>query len=126
MLALSKLSMTQFFSTPQLAAILSFSSRFSGISDLQMMISGVMPMRLSSPTLCWVGFVFSSPATLINGTSVRWIFSALFLPTSTLSALIASKNGSPSMSPTVPPISTMSTSLPSPAFLIRSTISPTM
>ena len=126
MLAESILSMTQLRSTPQLAAILSFNSRFSGCSARQMIISGLMPMRRSSPTLCWVGLVFSSPATFINGTSVRWIFIARLRPTSMRRARIASKNGNPSMSPTVPPISTISMSRPSPAFLMRSTISPTM
>ena len=52
MLAESMLSMTQLRSTPQLAAILSFSSRFSGCSARQMIISGLMPIRRSSPTLC--------------------------------------------------------------------------
>ena len=31
-------------------------------SERQMRMSGWMPISISSRTLCWVGFVFSSPA----------------------------------------------------------------
>ena len=126
MLAASTLSMTQFLSTPQEIAILSFKSLSRGFSLRQMIISGLIPMRLSSPTLCCVGLVLSSPAALMKGTKVRWIFIALFLPTSSFRARMASKKGKPSMSPTVPPISTIKMSLFSPALIIRSLISPTM
>ena len=37
-------------------------SRSSGDSERQSSMSGWMPMRRSSLTECWVGFVFSSPA----------------------------------------------------------------
>ena len=36
------------------------------------MMSGWTPMRRSSLTECCVGFVFSSPAVSMNGTSVTW------------------------------------------------------
>jgi hypothetical protein len=35
-------------------------------------MSGWIPMRRSSFTECCVGFVFSSPAASMNGTSVTW------------------------------------------------------
>ena len=36
------------------------------------MMSGWMPISRSSSTECWVGLVFSSPATPMKGTSVTW------------------------------------------------------
>ena len=77
-----------------------------------MTMSGWMPMRRSSWTECCVGFVFSSPALPRNGTSVRWTNMQRSRPTSEWNWRSASRNGSDSMSPTVPPISvmTMSTS----------------
>ena len=38
-----------------------------------------MPMSRSARTLCCVGLVFSSPAALMYGTSVRWMKS-MFSP----------------------------------------------
>ena len=75
-------------------------------------MSGWMPIRRSSLTECCVGLVFSSPAWPMYGTSVRWMYMQRRRPTSTGNCRIASRNGSDSMSPTVPPISviTMSTS----------------
>ena len=73
-------------------------------------MSGWMPMRRSSLTECCVGLVFSSPAWPMYGTSVRWMNMQLRRPTSTGNWRIASRNGSDSMSPTVPPISVMTTS----------------
>ena len=93
-----------------------------------MTMSGWMPMRRSSWTECCVGFVFSSPALPRNGTSVRWTNMQRSRPTSEWNWRSASRNGSDSMSPTVPPISvmTMSTSLDSATSLMRFLISSVM
>ena len=82
-------------------------------------------MRRSSFTECCVGFVFSSPAASMNGTSVQWRYITFSGPTSRRNWRIASRNGSDSMSPTVPPISEMTTSAGAAfaARLIRSLIS---
>ncbi len=64
-----------------------------------------MPIERSSLTECWVGLVLSSPALGMKGTSVRWMKAVEPRGNSLPSWRIASKNGSPSMSPTVPPIS---------------------
>ena len=82
-------------------------------------------MRRSSFTECCVGFVFSSPAASMNGTSVTWTYITFSGPTSRRNWRIASRNGSDSMSPTVPPISEMTTSveLASAARRIRALIS---
>src|SRR2546421_7504179 len=53
-------------------------------------------------TLCCVGFVFSSPAAAMNGTSVTCTKSVFSAPSSSLIWRIASRKGSDSMSPTVP------------------------
>ena len=79
-------------------------------SDRQTTMSGWMPMRRSSLTECWVGLVFSSPAWPMYGTSVRWMNMQRLRPASTGNWRIASRNGSDSMSPTVPPISVITTS----------------
>ena len=91
-------------------------------------MSGAIPMRRSSLTECWVGFVLSSPAWPMYGTSVRWMNMQRRRPTSTGNWRIASRNGSDSMSPTVPPISviTKSTSLDSAISRIRCLISSVM
>ena len=68
-------------------------------------MSGWMPIERSSLTECWVGLVFSSPADGMYGSSVRWMKTAWPRGSSLPSWRIASKNGRPSMSPTVPPIS---------------------
>ncbi len=93
-----------------------------------MTMSGAIPMRRSSLTECWVGLVFSSPACPMYGTSVRWMNMQRRRPTSTGNCRIASRNGSDSMSPTVPPISviTKSTSVASAISLIRCLISSVM
>ena len=61
--------------------------------------------------LCWVGLVFSSPAALRYGTSVTWMIQAVFVarPRARIWRM-ASRKGWLSMSPTVPPISVMTTS----------------
>ena len=93
-----------------------------------MIMSGAIPIRRSSLTECCVGFVFSSPAWPMYGTSVRWMNMHRRRPTSTGNWRIASRNGSDSMSPTVPPISviTTSTSLASAISVIRCLISSVM
>ncbi len=75
-----------------------------------MRMSGWIPISMSSRTECCVGFVFISCVAAMNGTSVRWMKIALSRPTSWRNWRIASRNGSDSMSPTVPPISEMTTS----------------
>ena len=84
-----------------------------GRSVRQSRTSGWIPMVRSSLTLCWVGLVFSSPEVEIWGTSVRWTKTVLAGPRARRIWRMASRNGWPSMSPTVPPISTMTTSIPS-------------
>ncbi len=100
----------------------------SSPSERHMSMSGWMPMRRSSCTECWVGLVLSSPACPMYGTSVRWMNRQLRRPTSTGNWRIDSRNGSDSMSPTVPPISVMTTSTAevSPISLIRCLISSVM
>ena len=70
----------------------------------------MIPISISSRTECCVGLVFISCVALMNGTSVRWMKMALSRPTSWRNCRIASRNGRLSMSPTVPPISTITTS----------------
>ena len=96
----------------------------SGCSLRQIRMSGWIPICIRSRTECCVGLVFSSPAAAMYGTSVRCMNSALSRPTSWRNWRIASRNGSDSMSPTVPPISVITTSCPGAvrrmAFLISS------
>ena len=77
-----------------------------------------MPISRRALTLCCVGFVFTSPAVLMKGTQVRWMKMAFSRPTSLRNWRIASRKGRLSMSPTVPPISTIATSKPSAVFLM--------
>ena len=67
-------------------------------------------MARSSFTLCWVGLVFSSWAAAIQGTSVTCTKMTFSRPFSWRIWRMASRNGSDSISPTVPPISTITTS----------------
>ena len=72
-----------------------------------------MPISRSSLTECWVGLVFSSPAVGMYGRSVRCMKQTLLRPSSMPIWRMASRKGRDSMSPTVPPTSTMaSTSAP--------------
>ena len=84
--------------------------------DLQITISGWIPIDLNSLTECCVGFVLISSDDLRKGTKVKWINNVLLFPISFENCLIASKKGKLSISPTVPPISqiTKSSSLMSP------------
>ena len=108
--SLSFSSITARRSTLQNRAIFSHSSFGISFSVRQISTSGWMPILRSSCTLCCVGLVFSSPAAFRYGTSVRWMNRQFCLPTSRANWRIASKYGIPSMSPTVPPISVMTTS----------------
>ena len=74
------------------------------------MTSGEIPIRRSSCTECCVGLVFSSPVTSMYGTRVQWMYITLSRPTWFRNWRIASRNGRLSMSPTVPPISVITTS----------------
>ena len=77
-------------------------------------------MPRSSLTECWVGLVLISPEPPTIGTRVRCMYTQLLRPSSTPSWRMASRKGSDSMSPTVPPISTMHTSEPSaPSLMLR-------
>ena len=92
------------------SAIFSRISSDTGWSERRTMTSGWMPMPRSSLTECWVGLVLSSPVAASAGSSVTWTYSTLARPTSLRIWRMASRNGSDSMSPTVPPTSTMTTS----------------
>ena len=72
--------------------------------------SGWMPMLRRAATECWVGLVFSSPDGARNGTSETCRKKQLSRPTSWRTWRAASRNGSDSMSPTVPPTSVITTS----------------
>ena len=64
-----------------------------------------MPIARSAATECWVGLVLISWADAIYGTRVTWMKQHSLRRGSSPNWRIASKNGRPSMSPTVPPIS---------------------
>ncbi len=85
-----------------------------------------MPISRISRTECWVGLVFSSPAVAMKGTSVTCTLTAFSAPASSLSWRMASRNGSDSMSPTVPPISMMAMSAPAVPSRMRDLISSVM
>ena len=78
-------------------------------------------MLRSAATECCVGLVFSSPDGARNGTSETCRKKQLSRPTSWRSWRAASRNGSDSMSPTVPPTSVMTTSGAGSAVRIAST-----
>ena len=50
--------------------------------DLQIIISGWIPILLNSLTECWVGFVFISSEDFKNGTKVKWITKVFDFPCS--------------------------------------------
>ena len=102
--------MTASLATSQNSAILSRISSLTGWSERRTITSGWMPMPRSSLTECWVGLVFSSPVAASSGSSVTWTYRTFARPTSLRIWRIASRNGRLSMSPTVPPTSTMTTS----------------
>ena len=110
MVLTSRAVMTAFSDTLQKRAIFFFISLGRSRSARHSRMSGWIPISSSSLTECWVGLDFSSPAAPMYGTSVRCTYRVFSRPTSTLSWRIASRNGRLSMSPTVPPTSTMTTS----------------
>jgi hypothetical protein len=81
-----------------------------GRSDRQTIASGWIPIERSSRTECWVGLVFSSPVGPMWGRRETCTNAQFSRPTSWRSCRTASRNGRLSMSPTVPPTSTMITS----------------
>ena len=119
----SRAVMTAFTSTSQNSAIFSFISCGMKRSERHSRMSGWIPMARSSFTLCWVGLVFSSWAAAINGTSVTCTNRVLSRPCSWRIWRMASRNGSDSMSPTVPPISTITTSTSCATFFMAALIS---
>ncbi len=108
--AASTAATTASIGTSHNSEIFSLRFRLSGRSERHTMTSGCRPRDRSSFTECWVGFVFSSPVGPMNGTSETWTNAQWSRPTSLRSWRIASRNGSDSMSPTVPPTSTITTS----------------
>ena len=102
--------MTASVATSVNSAIFSRISSGTGWSERRTMTSGWMPMPRSSLTECWVGLVLSSPVAASAGSSVTWTYSTFARPTSLRIWRMASRNGSDSMSPTVPPTSTITTS----------------
>ena len=98
--------MTPSTGTSQNNEIFLFVSSFNLSAHLPTIMSGCKPILRSSFTLCCVGFVFCSfPKS--SGMSVTWIRRKSSSLSSLCICLIASRNGMLSMSPTVPPISTM-------------------
>jgi hypothetical protein len=118
--------MTQSGGTLEKREIFSLMRAATAASVRHRRMSGWMPISRSSFTECCVGLVLSSPAAPIQGTRVTCTLMALVGPTSSLSCRMASRKGSDSMSPTVPPISTMATSTPSVASRTRALISSVM
>ena len=123
MLSWSITEMTAFSGTLVNNAILRRSPSGNGCSLRQSSTSGWMPMLRSSFTECWVGLVFSSPAAAMYGIRVRCTNIAMSWPRSMRNWRMASRNGSDSMSPTVPPISTRPTSYPDVAASMQRLIS---
>ena len=103
-------SITQSGLTLQNSEIFSLMLSSIGSSDLITIISGDMPIVLSSFTECCVGFDLCSPELFRYGTSVTWMNRQFSFPCSSDTCLIASRNGWLSISPTVPPISVIITS----------------
>ena len=97
-------------STSHIEAILRLTPSGMSRSARQTMASGWMPMLRSAATECCVGLVFSSPDGARYGTSETCTKNTLSRPTSCRTWRAASRNGSDSMSPTVPPTSVMMTS----------------
>ena len=81
-----------------------------GRSERQTSASGVMPIVRSACTECCVGLVLSSPLGPMYGMRLTCRKKHRSRPTSWRTWRAASRNGSDSMSPTVPPTSVMTTS----------------
>ena len=97
-------------STSHIMLILRVSASGTSRSARSTTASGWIPMLRSAATECWVGLVFSSPDGARNGSSETCRKKQLSRPTSWRTCLAASRNGSDSMSPTVPPTSVITTS----------------
>src|ERR1039458_814155 len=110
-------------STSQKRAIFSFISCGMKRSQRHSRISGWMPRARSSFTLCCVGLVLSSCAAAIHGTRVTWMNRQLSRPSSWRIWRMASRKGSDSISPTVPPISAITTSTSPDTFFSAALIS---
>ena len=82
MLSTSRAEITASSWTEPNSAIFLRMSRSSPFSERQKIAWGWMPIRRSSFTECCVGFVFSSPAWPIYGTSVRCMNMQRFGPSS--------------------------------------------
>ena len=101
--------MTALGATLQKRATFRRKSEFSSCSVRNTSTSGCTPISSKAFTECWVGFVFNSPEADKKGTSVKWI-NTDFSPNSHRNCRTASMKGKDSMSPTVPPISVITTS----------------
>ncbi len=97
-------------STSQSREIFSLRCGVIARSDRHTITSGWIPIDRSSRTECWVGLVLSSPVGPMNGMRETWTNATFSRPTSLRNWRIASRNGRLSMSPTVPPTSTITTS----------------
>ena len=104
------MEITPSMSTSHIRAILFLSGSGTSRSQRRISASGVMPMLRSAATECWVGLVFSSPDGAMKGTSEQCRKKQFSRPTSWRTCRAASRNGSDSISPTVPPISVITTS----------------
>ena len=83
-----------------------------GLSLRHIITSGWMPRLSSSLAECWVGLLFSSPVPGMDTMRETWMNMTLCRPRSAATWRMDSRKGWDSMSPTVPPISTMATSVP--------------
>ena len=110
MLPTSYDGITALVGTLQNKLIFWISSYFIFLLLLQTIISGWIPAFKSSLTECWVGFVLISPDVSIYGSKVKCM-SSVSSCLSFLNCLMASKKGRLSISPTVPPISQIITSV---------------
>ena len=108
----SCIEITLLLGTEQNKAILFLSSFGNSLSDRQIRTSGLIPSDLNSLTECCVGLVLSSPDAFMKGTRVKCTNAQEELGSSNAICLNASTKGWLSISPTVPPTSTMATSLP--------------
>ena len=97
--------------TLQNIAIFSFIELGIGSSVLHTKISGFIPIDCNSFTECCVGFDFNSFVPKICGNNVTCIYATSSGNFSNPICLIASIKGKLSISPTVPPISVITTSI---------------
>lgn len=97
-------------STSHISEILRLMACGTSRSARSTIASGWMPMLRSAATECWVGLVFSSPEGPMYGSRETCTKNTLSRPTSWRTWRTASRNGSDSMSPTVPPTSVITTS----------------